>query len=125
MRMLTRATLAALLMLGLLGGAALAEEHEYPPHPHMLLLHVEIDPDFGDHGGIVDFKRCVDVAAGNALPLNAHHAHFHTGTAGAALRGAGHFVVPGAPLTPLENCAELEAVMGFLGGLPFPPPPED
>ncbi|NDL55812.1 hypothetical protein [Phytoactinopolyspora mesophila] len=90
----------------LLGATAMPAQSEVPPHPHMLVLGLQLDAD----GEPVGFKRCVDLAAGKPVPLNAHHAHVHTGTAGEMLRTkAGHAVVPGAPLTPWNNCAELIA----------------
>jgi hypothetical protein len=95
-----------LLMVGMMGATALAEEP--PPHPHMLLLHLELDVIDGTLH-LVGFHRCVDLAANRPVPLNAHHAHIHTGKAGEALFNAGHVVAPGAPLTPWANCAELEA----------------
>jgi hypothetical protein len=86
--------------------AAPAASDELPEHPHMLVLGLEFD----ETGEPVAFRRCIDLAAGRALPLNAHHAHIHTGAAGEALRTkAGNFTVPGAPLTPWNNCAELIA----------------
>ncbi len=72
----------------------------------MLLLGIEIED-----GALVGFRKCVDVANNRAVPLNAHHDGIHTGTAGAALQGAGHAVVPGAPLTPWADCAEFEAAL--------------
>ncbi|WP_166350622.1 hypothetical protein [Phytoactinopolyspora limicola] len=81
-------------------------QSEPPPHPHMLVLGLELD----DYGNPVGFRKCVDLAAGKPVPLNAHHAHIHTGSAGEALfNKAGHAAVPGAPLTPWNNCAELIA----------------
>jgi hypothetical protein len=98
---------AAGVALGL--QAAPAASDEVPRHPHMLVLGLQLD----DMGEPIGFRRCVDLAAGQALPLNAHHAHVHTGTAGEALRDkAGNFAVPGAPLTPWNNCAELIADFG-------------
>jgi hypothetical protein len=44
------------------------------------------------------------VAAGKALPVHVHHDGLHAGTAGDALRNAGHFPVPTAPLTPWKTC---------------------
>jgi hypothetical protein len=71
----------------------------------MLVLGVQFEG-----GEPVGFRKCVDLAAGRKLPLNAHHAHLHTGRAGEALfEKAGHVVVPGAPLTPWSNCQELVA----------------
>lgn len=91
--------------------AAPAASDEPPQHPHMLVLGLKFD----EAGEPVEFRRCIDVAAGQTLPLNAHHAHIHTGAAGHALRtNAGHFTVPGAPLTPWNNCAEL--IADFFGG---------
>lgn len=114
--------LAALLAMGLLAGAALAAGHNGdgpPPHPHMLLQQVEIDPDMFDHGALTGFRRCVDLAANRPVPNHAHHNHIHTGRAGMALANAGHAVVPGAPLTPWADCAALA------DDLPIPLPSPD
>lgn len=97
---------------------ALAQEPEFEPHPHMLVLGVELD-EFGEPVG---FRKCVDLAANKALPLNAHHQHVHFGTAGEHLfTNAGHVVVPGAPFpepfeeaVPWSNCEEL--IDFFFGG---------
>lgn len=94
--------LATVLLLGLQAAPALSQP---PKHPHMLVLGLEVDADDNPVG----YRRCVDLAAGRALPLQAHHDHIHTGAAGEALFNAGHAVVPGAPLTPWSNCAELVA----------------
>jgi hypothetical protein len=100
---------AAGLAVGL--QAAPAASQEIPPHPHMLVLGLQLD----ETGEPVSFRRCVDLAAGRTLPLNAHHAHIHTGKAGQALfERAGHLAVPGAPVTPWSNCAEL--IDFFFGG---------
>jgi hypothetical protein len=97
--------MAAGLLVGVLGTPGVAQEGPPPPHPHMLVLGLEFD---GEEP--VDYKKCVDVAGNRAVPLNAHHAHIHTGTAGEMLAtNAGHAVVPGAPLTPWANCQELIA----------------
>jgi hypothetical protein len=100
------------MMLVIAGGmlaamlASPARTQEPPLHPHMLVLGLELD----EAGEPVGFRRCIDLAAGQALPLTAHHAHIHTGAAGEALfTKAGHVAVPGAPLTPWSNCAELIA----------------
>ena len=77
-----------------------------PPHGHMLVLGVE----FGPTGPT--FRKCVDIAAGRALPLHAHHEHLHTGQAGEALRAAGNFAIPTSPLSSFANCAALEAMVG-------------
>ena len=92
---------AGALLVGVLGASAAAQD-EPPRHRHMFVLGVEFD---GEEP--VGFRKCVDLAAGQALPLNAHHLHVHTGRAGEALFQAGHVVVPGAPLTPWNGCTEL------------------
>jgi hypothetical protein len=112
----TTAILAAAAALTLtVAGAAQADETPGPPeeHGHMLVLGLQ----FGDGGpfgpgGPVGYRKCVDVAAGKALPLHAHHGGLHAGRAGDALRNAGHFPVPTAPLTPFENCADLAIFFG-------------
>lgn len=91
--------------------AASAQEPEFEPHPHMLVLGVELD----ESGEPVGFRKCVDLAGGQALPLTAHHQNVHFGTAGEVLfTKAGHVVVPGAPFpapfeepVPWSNCEEL------------------
>ena len=83
-----------------------AASQQPPRHPHMLVLGIKLDSE----GEPVSYRRCVDLAANQRLPLSAHHAHMHTGRAGEALfTKAGHVAVPGAPLTPWRNCAELVA----------------
>lgn len=89
---------------------AQADEHdEGPPleHGHLLVTGIEFD----DAGEPVGFKKCRLLANGRKLPLNAHHAHSHTGRAGEALWSAGNGVVPLAPLAPWTNCAEFEAMI--------------
>lgn len=78
-----------------------------PPHGHVLVLGVEYD----ESGEPIGYDKCVELADGKALKLNAHHAHAHTGAAGAALQGAGHAVVPMAPLTPLTSCDDLPMLL--------------
>lgn len=88
-----------------------AGQEDFEPHPHMLVLGVEFD----ETGEPVAFKKCIDLAANQALPLTAHHEHMHFGTAGVALfDNAGHVAVPGAPFpapfedpVPWSNCEEL------------------
>jgi hypothetical protein len=85
---------------------ALAQEPELPRHPHMLVLGLELNAE----GEPVGFRKCVDLAANQPLPLNAHHQHVHQGTAGEHLfTNAGNVVVPGAPFpgVPWSNCEEL------------------
>jgi hypothetical protein len=86
-----------------------ALSQELPEHPHMLVLGLELDED----GEPVGYKKCIDLAANQALPLGAQHEHVHFGTAGQALfERAGHGVVGGAPFFDPEdpfpsNCAQL------------------
>lgn len=99
-RILSAAAVAA-LALGLPSAAQADETHATPEHGHMLVLGFE----FSDTG--VTYDKCVDIAAGKALPVHVHHEGLHAGRAGDALRNAGHFPVPTAPLTPWENCEDL------------------
>jgi hypothetical protein len=108
--------LAALLALGVLAPAASADEGgEPPPHGHMLVQRLDVQEELVEIDGepwlevTLTFRRCVDVAAGRYLPLQAHHDSIHTGSAGAALRdNAGHYVIP-TVISPWENCADLIA----------------
>ncbi len=100
----TNSTLVVLMALGMLvsslAGVAAAHE-EPPPHGHILVLGIEFDDDFN----VVSYRRCVDLAAGRAVPN--HHNTLHTGRAGEALWNAGHAVAPTDPLWPgLRNCAD-------------------
>ena len=101
------AATSALVAAGTFAQPVLAETAEAPPpHGHRLVLGVE----FGPEGPT--WRKCVDIAAGQDLPVHVHHDHFHAGTAGDALREAGNFPMPTAPLRPWKNCAEFEAIMG-------------
>ena len=117
----TAALLAAITMtLAMTTLSAGADEH-IPEHGHMLVQR----PEFGivtiddvDYIAAVGARRCVDLAAGQALHLGAHHTRVHFGTAGAMLdTKADHVVVPTAPFSPWENCAALEAVLPIIIGL--------
>lgn len=109
------AVLSIGLGLVMVAAPAPAQEPDFAPHPHMLVVGIELD-EFGEP---VKFKRCVDLAGGRALPLNAQHQHMHFGTAGIKLfENAGHIVVPGAPFpepffesVPWSNCDELIAFL--------------
>lgn len=116
MRRITVPLAVMLLALALTAGQALAEghehDHEVPQHPHVLLLNFQVTgPALDD----VEFDRCIDLAANQALPLNAHHHSVHTGTAGfgnpdVGLTKAGHVVVPLQPFPgalPFEDCADI------------------
>ncbi len=103
------ATLAVVLLAA---GAAAGDEHEHeetPLHPHALVIGGRETPT-----GFVA-TGCVDLAANQAVPLNAHHAQIHTGAAGAALDShTGNFVVPLAPFAdlPWTDCDSLFEAFG-------------
>ncbi len=97
-------------------GIVLAHEHgQTPDHPHMLVQAPEIGVIFiaeQPFVAVVGWRKCVDLAAGRNVPLNAHHDGIHTGRAGQALfENADIWVVPGAPLTPWANCAALRSAL--------------
>jgi hypothetical protein len=90
------------------------DEHDqpFPEHPHVLVLGVEFDPT----GEPISIRKCVDLAANQALPLNAHHVHVHFGTAGFKLEtNASNVVVPTAPFpgVPWTDCESLLATLGL------------
>lgn len=100
---------ALVLALGMMTGVSAADEHpgDTPEHGHIRLLHATwTGPGFGPATHVLSYRKCVDLAAGKALPLQAHHNTVHTGRAGKALRGAGHLTIPTSPLTPFTNCAQ-------------------
>lgn len=116
MKRLSVLAMAVILGVVLAGAAATAEPPpELPPHPHILLIDADLEFDENANPPLIvnDFKKCVDIAANQTLRLNAHHEHFHFGTAGDALRErTGNFPLPAAPFpgVPWANCAEFEAV---------------
>jgi hypothetical protein len=94
---------------------AAAEEHT-PPHAHMLVQRVELGEVDGTMS-LVGFRKCVDLAANQPIPLNAHHEHIHTGGTAISFGNqlSGHWVVPTAPFFfPWENCEQ------FAASLPLP-----
>lgn len=114
------ALLAAITMaLAMMTLSAGADEH-IPEHGHMLVQR----PEFGivtiddvDYIAAVGARRCVDLAAGQALDLGAHHERVHFGTAGEMLdTKAGHAVVPTAPFSPWDDCAAIEAALPIILG---------
>jgi hypothetical protein len=103
--------LTLVFVFGLFTGPALSQE--LPEHPHVLVLGLELD----EQGEPVGFRKCIDLAANQPLPLNSQHQHVHFGTAGEALFDrAGNVVAPTAPFPeiPWSNCEELIAF--FFGG---------
>jgi len=91
-----------LLALGMLAAPATASGP--PHHPHAMLVHAEWE---GSGPGTVvhSYERCVDLANGRSQPNHVHHDTVHEGAAGAALKGAGHLVVP-------LTCAQVAAFFG-------------
>ncbi len=106
-------SLAAALVVVLLGAVASAENHEIPRHPHMLLIDADIDFFPPDRIVVNSVGKCVDIANNQALRLNAHHDHFHFGRAGDALRNmTGNFPFPANPFfdLPWTDCETFLAV---------------
>lgn len=92
---------------------AQADEH-IPEHPHVMVTGVEL----GEFGEPISYRKCHELAAGKALPLNAHHESIHTGTAGfgnpdVGVTRAGNFVIPLAPFSPYENCEDVLSAVGL------------
>ena len=112
------ALVSAALILGATATSATAQGKDWggiPPHGHVMLLGAEIHQ--GTH---LYFDRCVEFAAGAALPNTAHHDSVHTGAASGspfvqgALWNAGHIVAPLAPITTWTGCES------FQSGMPLP-----
>jgi hypothetical protein len=103
-------TLAAMLLaLTMLAGPVAAQDE---PHGHMLVQHPEFGVVLVDGEpwfGVTSIRRCVDLAAGRHLPLHAHHATIHTGTAGEMLAERANIHI--VPTFEYANCAELEAAL--------------
>ncbi len=102
----------AALLLGLSGTllAGTAASQEFPEHGHLLLTGLEYDAE----GEPIGYKKCRELANGQALRLNAHHDHLHFGKAGdAQWNKAGNAVVPLAPFfdLPWTNCEEFAAIV--------------
>ena len=114
------ALLSAALIIGATVATVSAQAKDWggvPPHAHVLLVGGEITQQ-----GTLVFDRCVEFAAGRALPNRGHHDSVHTGAAGGspfvqgALWDAGHIVVPMAPFVPFDwtGCESFES------GMPLP-----
>ena len=127
MRRTTRTTVfvvSVAIGLAMLAGPAGAggPNHEDPfpidPHPHVLLLNAE----FADFFTPTSAEGCVDLAANQALTLNAHHRHVHFGQPGFVLRTKGavtHAIIPTKwfpteedPL-PWSDCQSLSDFFGL------------
>lgn len=114
----TTAAMVALMSTTLIGTADASPDHDSPfeEHAHALVLGVQLD----ENENPIAVKRCVDLAANQPLPINAHHVHAHFGQAGEALSRNGNFVVPVAPFpepfeepVPWTDCASLLAFFGL------------
>jgi hypothetical protein len=118
-RRMTALFAAIIMVLTMMTLSAGADEH-IPEHGHMLVQRPEIGIvtiDDVDFIAAVGSRRCVDLAAGKALHLGAHHQRVHFGTAGEMLDSkAGHAVVPTAPFSPYDDCAALEAALPIVFG---------
>jgi len=109
-------TLLSALTVGTALGSPDHDTGPLEPHPHALVLGVEVD----ESGEPISVGTCVDLAANQAVPLNAHHVHVHFGQAGLALSQNGNFVVPLAPFPepfepafPFTDCASLLEFFGL------------
>lgn len=114
----TIATLVAMLALTMTIGPAGAQ---LPEHGHILLQRPVVDflPEGPQGPGVylVDYRKCVDLAGNQALPLRAQHTHLHFGTGGEALfEHAGHVVIPVAPFpgVPWTGCDDFGDFVPFL-----------
>lgn len=95
----------ALALSGLVAAGTASSQEGPPRHSHAHVTGVVVD----ENDEPVSFRKCKELANNQALPLNSHHEHIHTGRAGEAQWQAGNVVVPLAPLTPWANCEELIA----------------
>lgn len=125
MRRFFTVAVAAIMTLVLAGGAATAAQHDHdheelPEHPHVLVVGVEyeeVETPEGVERVAVAYKNCIDLAANQALKLNAHHHNVHFGTPNMKffenLDGR-NLVIPMAPFpgVPFANCDELIEMSG-------------
>lgn len=123
MKRLTTLLAALALGLSLLGGTALAAEHDrgrsewpegLPPHGHVMLIGVEVED------GNAFFNRCVELAAGKALRGTAHHESVHTGVPGGSPFAGGVLFQAGNWVIPLEDLTEFKGCEDFTSPFPLP-----
>ena len=102
--------LSAMLILGATAAAVGVQAKDWgqvPPHAHVMLIGAEMQ------GATIAYDRCIEFADGRVLSTTAHHASVHTGRAGGspfvqgALWDAGKVVIPMAPITPFQGCADI------------------
>lgn len=102
------------------------EEPEFDRHPHMMLQ----EPELAEVDGVlhlVGYRKCVDLANNETVPLHAHHERLHFGDSGVSLNfetfesQSGNVVIPAAPFpepffpaVPWNNCED------FATFLPLP-----
>lgn len=116
MRRLLPLLLGGALLIGATAATVTAQGKDWgsiPPHGHVMLVGAEIE------AGQLYFRRCVEFAAGEALPNTGHHDSVHTGSASGspfvqgALWNAGHIVAPLSPITPWTGCESFESGMAL------------
>lgn len=99
--------LAASMALLVAGVSASGDEH-IPPHPHMLLLHADVEPGQGGPPQVNSYEKCIDLAGNNTLKLSSQHEHLHFGNVNrVAFPNAGHLIIPGLPFGGFEDCGDL------------------
>ncbi len=110
------ALVAAMSLMATAATAAPAERHE---HGHILLLDVETDPDSFPPRPI-SIRACIDLAAGQPVPTQAHHDVFHVDFDGGDFSArTGHVVVPtypysvGGQTVPWHDCEDFTAMFGL------------
>lgn len=121
----SRIRMVSLLTAVALGVAALSgtAQAELPEHGHVMLIGVEVEPNSFPPVP-VSVRNCVDLAAGQALPLHVQHAHMHFGTVNEVFEAhTKNVVVPVAPFpnpfgpgeVPWTDCASLLEFFGLSG----------
>lgn len=116
------------MVVALVGVALPASSQDFDRHPHMLLQRPVVDLLEVEEGvfvlALVGYRKCVDLAGGEAVPLHAHHVHLHFGHTGEKLfEKAGHVVVPVAPFpAPFADPVPWTGCSDFGNFLPLPIP---
>lgn len=124
----SRIRMVSLLAAVALGAAAFGgtAQAELPEHGHVMLVGVEVIP--GSFPPVPSSVRnCVDLAAGQALPLHVQHSHMHFGTVNQVFEAhTNNVVIPVAPFpnpfgehpdepVPWTDCASLLEFFGLSG----------